>query len=399
MKKIRIIIITIMCIGFFKVIYADSISDAQSKVSDIKKQIQENSSAISSVEDEVEEYLSDIEDISDEISGYSQKVDEINEKIDTVNSKIKEYEEALQNSSQSYNSAQQLYLTRLRIIYENGTPSMIDTFFASKSITDFFSRLNILNSILDYDKTLIGNMKSQKEYVDYIKKDIDNEKIQLEQLKYDLEKTTTSLETAKDNKESKVNKLNESKTTMLAANKILIEQQEKAESELQKEISKAQSSGGTYTKIFGGDLQWPVASTKINATYGYYSPFGFTQLHTGVDIGGVGYTSPVYAAADGKVITAKTITSNPDGPDTGKYSAGYGNYVMVSHGKKNGVEVTTIYGHLSSVNVKVGDLVYQGTTKLGITGNTGYSTGAHLHFEIRENGKAVNPNKYFTFLK
>ncbi|MEW5819080.1 MAG: M23 family metallopeptidase [Cyanobacteriota bacterium] len=102
---------------------------------------------------------------------------------------------------------------------------------------------------------------------------------------------------------------------------------------------------------------------------------GKRKMHTGIDIAAPGGTR-VNSMANGKVVFA------------GK-RGGYGNMVIVDHG--NGV--TTRYAHLSSLNVKNGQQVNAGQ-HLGGVGSTGYSTGNHLHFEVRENGQAVNPRKY-----
>jgi murein DD-endopeptidase MepM/ murein hydrolase activator NlpD len=91
--------------------------------------------------------------------------------------------------------------------------------------------------------------------------------------------------------------------------------------------------------------------------------------HNGVDLGGLPIGSPVVASADGIVIIAK---------GNGGWNGGYGNYVVISH--SNGTQ--TLYGHLSSTKVSVGQKVEQGQT-IGLLGNTGKSTGPHLHFEIR----------------
>ena len=98
--------------------------------------------------------------------------------------------------------------------------------------------------------------------------------------------------------------------------------------------------------------------------------------HRGIDIGGVGYTTPIVAAADGVV----TISMR---------SSSAGEYVAVSHG--NGV--VTQYMHMSSRSVSVGDYVYQGQ-QLGISGSTGNSTGPHLHFGVMINGSYVDPLDY-----
>lgn len=121
----------------------------------------------------------------------------------------------------------------------------------------------------------------------------------------------------------------------------------------------------------------PAADQRITSTFGYRSdPFTRrSAMHGGIDFkGAVG--SPIYAAAHGRVIYAGR-------------KGGYGNFVEVDHG--NGL--TTRYAHLSRIDVKVGQAIDAGET-LGGLGSTGRSTGPHLHFEVRINGRAVNPRPF-----
>ena len=101
------------------------------------------------------------------------------------------------------------------------------------------------------------------------------------------------------------------------------------------------------------------------------------RTHKGIDIGATKGTTIVAAAAG-------TITTAAYG-----YNGGYGNYVIISHG--NGIQ--TVYGHCTSLNVRVGQKVSQGQ-KIATVGSTGDSTGNHLHLEIRVNGVAQNPQNY-----
>lgn len=118
------------------------------------------------------------------------------------------------------------------------------------------------------------------------------------------------------------------------------------------------------------------------------SPFGrrskplpnASSNHQGIDIGAAAGT-PIHAPADGVVILSK-------------YLGGYGRTVQIDHGTINGVKVTSLYGHMRSFNVQQGQRVYKGQTVLGLVGSSGNSKGPHLHFEIRENNRAVNPVKY-----
>jgi murein DD-endopeptidase MepM/ murein hydrolase activator NlpD len=115
-----------------------------------------------------------------------------------------------------------------------------------------------------------------------------------------------------------------------------------------------------------GGFVWPTGNH-------YLSGYDFSSSHLAIDIA-AGLGAPIFAADSGVVVTANWNSS------------GYGNVVMIDHG--NGY--STVYGHLSQINVTLCQGVTQGQL-IGLSGSTGNSTGAHLHFEIRLNGGYVNP--------
>ncbi|MBM3308603.1 MAG: peptidoglycan DD-metalloendopeptidase family protein [Candidatus Eisenbacteria bacterium] len=120
-------------------------------------------------------------------------------------------------------------------------------------------------------------------------------------------------------------------------------------------------------------LVWPVHG-RISGRYGhrFHPIFHRRMMHTGLDIA-ARHGTPIAAAMDGRVTFAGT-------------KGGYGRTIIVEH--PNGYE--TLYGHCSKILVKRGERVRKGQT-IGRVGNTGYSTGPHLHFEVKRNGKRVNP--------
>lgn len=119
-----------------------------------------------------------------------------------------------------------------------------------------------------------------------------------------------------------------------------------------------------------GQFAWPVASAKMTSSYGER----WGRTHKGIDL--VSSKRNILAADDGVVSFVGTKT-------------GYGNVIIIDH--KNGYE--TLYGHLSKISVKKGQVVEKGD-KIGVMGSTGRSTGTHLHFEIHKNGSVQNPMKY-----
>ena len=135
-------------------------------------------------------------------------------------------------------------------------------------------------------------------------------------------------------------------------------------------------------------MQWPtVPNAYITSPCGtrLHPIYGIMKLHKGIDIGGgVKIGDPIYAAADGVII----YSNYNDG--------GYGNMVMIDHGlDSNGTKIITLYGHGSKLLKNVGDVVKKGDEIMEL-GSTGNSTGPHVHFEVRENGVAVDPKKYLS---
>ncbi|MPZ74184.1 MAG: peptidoglycan DD-metalloendopeptidase family protein, partial [Nitriliruptorales bacterium] len=127
----------------------------------------------------------------------------------------------------------------------------------------------------------------------------------------------------------------------------------------------------------GAALQWPANGPKTSG-YGWrtHPIFGTSRFHAGIDIG-AGYGAAIVAADSGVVVSADS-------------RGGYGNTVVIDHGGG----MATLYAHQSSMSVSAGQSVSRGQV-IGAVGSTGYSTGPHLHFEVRVNGATRDPMNYF----
>ncbi|WP_345680091.1 murein hydrolase activator EnvC family protein [Yinghuangia aomiensis] len=138
--------------------------------------------------------------------------------------------------------------------------------------------------------------------------------------------------------------------------------------------------GGGVSRGRTGALSYPI-DAAVTSVYGmrFHPVLGYVKLHTGTDFGASEGT-PAHTAREGTVIAAG-------------YNPAYGNRVVVSHGRVNGIALTTTYNHLSRIDVHEGRRLRRGDT-VGLVGTTGWSTGAHLHFEVLVDGEFADPQTW-----
>ena len=240
------------------------------------------------------------------------------------------------------------------------------------------SRLDAINELMDSDQAVIDRLQALQEEIRTKQAALEEQKTGVESAKAELLQKKSELEDQRAEAIALVKEIDDNQAEYQAtvdqikADERRIEQQVK---EMQKKLEEEMAAQGKDYNTNPGGYIWPVDSRYITSTVGgRTSPGGIGSTnHKGTDIGRVGYTSPVYASKAGTVIISQKSSS-------------YGNYIVISHGSGN----TTLYAHLSSRKVSVGDVVQQGQV-IGITGSTGHSTGPHLHFEITENGVRINP--------
>lgn len=299
-----------------------------------------------------------------------EQIDDTQNQIDDAAAQIARYELLEQEQYE-------LFCQQVRSEEERGSLSYLSVLFKATSMADLLNRMEFVNEVAEYNKTLIAAMKETRENIKAEKTEMEAKEAQLgeqqNELQGKLDETTKLMnEYAADQKALE---------RMHAA-------EEKAADEIDAQIARLIADSDVVPGSEG--FIWPVSTSKmISSPIGSrVAPGGFGSTnHKGVDICNVGYTSSVYATKSGRV-----LLTNSSG-----WGGGYGNYVVIDHGGG----LTTLYAHMSVVKVSPGDTVSQGTV-IGVTGNTGASTGPHLHYEVRTttivNGKSVtvyqNPLNY-----
>ena len=390
-----ILIITI-CFSMINknIVYSSDFNEYEKQLESIRKEESENIKKLSGVEKELSQYNYEIVGLDIKMNEATKKAIELEKKIEDINKKLKENENSLSDTSEIYEAAQEEYLEKLRVIYENGMPSIIEMLVTSRGITDFIRKVNAYTSILEYYQTKSGSIKSQKEYIDYIKNDTESKKLQAEQLKKDVQKNVNELNSSLETKKKRVEELEKSQSKLQENIDAFTAKKEEAaklvDDEIQRIVNEAKRKveTGTSTTFTGGQFAWPVdgyniITTRFGTIYNLVNPAG--SAHTGCDIAGGGILGkPIKAVEAGTVTTAKY----------GNY--GYGNYVIVDHGKctDDDNNYISLYGHATTLAVEVGQKVEKGDI-IAYVGSTGNSTGPHLHLEVRINGKITDPIAFY----
>ena len=340
-----------------------------------RKALEEKLAALS---DDKAEVMKKKELLDDQIAVQVSEIRNVESQISTYEDLIAQTQAELDDAQQKEEIQYDLFCKRVRAMEEEGTVSYWSVLFKADSFTDLLDRLDAVNEVMDADQAVIDRLKALQDEISQKEAELQESKSGAEAARADLVSKKSALEKQRAEANQLIAQLAANESETEAEIDGMEEEEERIQREIQelsRKLAAQQAAAGQSNRSNPGGYIWPVDSRYITSTMGgRASPGGIGSTnHKGTDIGRVGYTSPIYAAKSGTVIVSQRSRS-------------YGNYVVISHGSGN----TTLYGHMSSRKVEVGQYVNQGDV-IGITGSTGNSTGPHLHFEITENGVRVNP--------
>ena len=364
----------------------DALKSDASTLNSKKKELQ---SQLSALQNDKTAALQKKALLDQQAENLQSQITNLQTQISTYSDLITQTEAELLDAQEQEAAQYELFCKRVRAMEERGTVSYWSVLFKANSFTDLLSRLDFINEIMESDQSVIDRLQALQEEIQSKQDSLEEQKAGAESSKAELVSKKSELEeqrAAADKlvKEIQANEADYKDTiaSIAAEEASVLAEANRLSRELAKKQAEEAARNGTSAPsnaALGGYI-WPVSSRKINSPFGSRNTGikGASTNHKGVDIGGVGYTTQVHAAKAGTVIISTKSSS-------------YGNYVVVSHGSGN----TTLYAHMSSRSVSVGQYVNQGDV-LGVTGSTGISSGPHLHFEITENGSRVNPLTYLT---
>ncbi len=359
-------------------LFSQSIED---ELKEVKQQREDTQKKIEEAKATEHLYIGEISDVENQLLGALAELTDLRtrladaeEKVTRTTAELVLKEDELDDIKDELDDNVQILNNRVSYIYKNGSNHILGLILNVKTFIELTSNLKLVNLFAKQGNDNVHLIKDKRNAVMNIKKVM----IELREKQKDHQDEMSELVSQSENKATQIETLHSQKKTLLSqtrANKEELIRMEAEFAEKEDELIKILESY-KYGIPPSGKLLWPASGPMLSG-FGYriHPILGTRRFHSGIDIGAP-HGAQVVAAAGGEVIQSG-------------YFGGYGYSVMLYHGGG----YATWYAHLSSINVSMGQMVERGKL-VGLVGSTGWSTGPHLHFEIRINGAAQNPMGY-----
>jgi murein DD-endopeptidase MepM/ murein hydrolase activator NlpD len=341
----------------------------EQKRTDIRKQAESVRTEIRQNRREASVVLGEMREIDGRLDVARDRVAATQSKLDDAQAERNEIKRRLEAAEAKLRECQKAIGQRLRAMYMQRGQTMLTAFIGAETFTDVAERAYLLNKIAENDRRLVSDFLDTKAAIQTEKANADKIVAAITSMKADQVADKKVIDAEMSKKRSLLAELNEERSDLQDE----LEELEKDSNAVTAMLQKYYAEGGGGTPVFRGRFLQPV-SGRVGSGFGYrtHPISGRRKMHQGVDIG-ASHGTTIKAAGDGRVVMAG-------------WNGGYGNCVIIDHGGG----VATLYGHCSKLFVSSGQRVTQGQ-RIAAVGSTGYSTGPHLHWEVRVNGKPVNP--------
>ena len=359
------------------VVYADDKEEDDKKaavraqIAEVQAQIDAKKKELDNAKSDLDKAKSDTKNAKVKLQAAEQQSAVLAQEIELIEEQIELLNENIEAVELAEKDQYDLFCRQVRQEEERGTLSYWSVLFKASGFDDLLSRIDFINEIMEYDQQIMEELKGIRAELKDNRADLETQENELDAAHTQQEKLAAQYaELYKDYKQTEED--------LQALYDEAVAEEAALESTM-KEVERIAIELGVTGGTSGGYI-WPVKVSPIYITSKFgprkQPTAGASTLHNGIDIG-VSYV-PVYAAKSGTVTLAGT-------------NGGFGNCVIISHG----TGYSTTYGHLSSIKVKVGDVVTQGQ-QIATSGNSGVSTGPHLDFRIMEAGVYKDPLSYLS---
>lgn len=371
---------------------AQSASEIQSEINELEQESKKLEAEIKSLQGQINEQTKLKKAIEDKMAVVQKQINACNSQINAINAQISANKAEIEKNNQQIENDKLVFKKRLRAIYMSNTGSNAQILLGAEDFSQFLQLAQLTASVSAHDKKMI------EELVTEIKK-LEAKQQENQQLLKDQEAIKATIAEKQQELSKEEKQIQSVINSMAADQKEAKEDNARVEKELRDMqnalnsiLNDAGNAGGKV--VYSGDaFLWPTPTiSRIS------SPFGarWGRTHNGIDISNGTYGAKVVAIADGVVTTYSNNCKHNYGkkPLYNCCGNGYGNYITINHGTKDGNTYVAYYAHLGSITVSLGQSVKKGQI-IGYVGSTGRSTGAHLHFGIAVNGGWRDPMSFY----
>lgn len=363
-RIISIMLAGVLSLGAMMPVRAANLQEAEQKKKQLEEQKKAAESEKSSLAANLNTIIADMQKAEADMAAKEKEIEKAEEEL--INAKVDE-----QNQ---YNSMKK----RIKYMYENGSTEVLQVLFEAKNMTDFLNKAEYATKMSEYDRDMLKKFQEFVKQIEEAEAKLQAEYDELHVLQADLSAKQTEVETLLKKNEEQLDSID----SQMGEVQKLIASAKEAERR-KREAQQAAGRGGAGSagpSVVSGNGFFTHPCPGMSRQSSYFGEvrqgIGDSRPHKGHDYAAAQGT-PIYAAADGKVITAG-------------YSNSAGNWVVINHG--NGL--VSKYMHMYTTPfVSAGQHVSKGQN-IGGVGTTGQSTGNHLHFQVELNGVAVNPSNY-----
>ena len=375
----RFIVLCLLSIMLFSTplaIFAATKDELAEQQADINKKIEETSTELAGVKSQMSNTLKQITRLNTQISDYENEITDLESALKELVTQITVKEEDIKVQEEKFNEQKALFEKRLVALYESGTTTYLDMLLSSDDLSTFISKYYLIGTLAEADDELLTLIENTKKQIEEEKAALEEDKKEIETSKEKISNKKNALSVTVNEKNILVEDLSDEERTLEQKLADFEEDKRKIQNRLAaiggNIVPVAPSAAGYISPING--------KSRANITTSYYGYSG----HTGVDFA-VPSGTPIVAVKSGVVRISEALKYS-----NGRYRS-YGEYIVIDH--LDGTMTLYAHGYPGSRRVSEGQSVSQGQQIMSV-GTTGNSTGNHLHFEVRINGRPVNPTSY-----
>ena len=376
-RLLSLLLVSVMFFCLALPCQATNYNDLKKKTEELEEKQEKTQQQGEELEEKKEKAEKAKKELAKELESLVSDMEKLKKKIDAKEEEISAKEEELIHARVEENDQYESMKKRIKYMYENGNAQLIEILLKSQNIGDFLNKAEYISTISNYDRDMLKVFQKVTKDVKAQEKVLKDEYAEMEDMQNQLIGKQDRVENLMETKAEQIKELEGE----LKANAKKLEQLEKAVADAKRKQQEALNTGGTAGDSYisgNGFFTHPVPGyTRISSNFGYREqPLpGASTNHKGMDFAAPTGT-PIYAVADGTVVTAA-------------YSGNAGNMIVVNHGGG----IVSIYMHCHAMYVSAGQKVTKGQN-IAAVGNTGNSTGPHLHFQVNVNGVPTNPLNY-----